>query len=84
MGTDKDILCFCNNVRKLRNMHNLTKSQMSEIMGIGLYSLNLIEKGCLPLRLDIDAVFSLVKYFGIPLKCIFEDIEEEKKKQRES
>ena len=59
-------------------MHKLTKKQMSKVMGIGMHSLNLIEKGIIPQKLSINAVFALVRCFEIPPKNIFTEITYEK------
>ncbi len=74
----KEDVCFCTNVRNLRKMYNLTKEQMSKVMGIGIHSLNLIEKGIIPQKLSINAVFALARYFRIPPKNIFTEITYEK------
>ena len=45
------------NIIKLRKENNLSKKEMAQILHISSYSLNKIEKGELPPRLNIDIVF---------------------------
>ena len=42
----KEDVCFCTNVRNLRKMYNLTKEQMSKVMGIGIAEESLTHKSC--------------------------------------
>ena len=74
MSQYKECVSFCNNVRDLRKKYKLTKKEMCVIMGIGLHSLNLIEKGIMPKRLDLKAAFRLWIYFGIEPQNLFKDL----------
>lgn len=71
MKSCKDALIFGENIKRLRINHKLTKKKMCEIMGIGIKSLNTIEKGIIPKRLDLTAILALVKYFNIALADLF-------------
>jgi transcriptional regulator with XRE-family HTH domain len=48
MGSEKEIMAFCENVRYLRKKNGLSKKEMAKKLGIGVKSLELIETGSLP------------------------------------
>lgn len=48
---------------------------MANIMGIGVLSLNKIEKNILPKRLNAKVVFSTSLYFKIPPSHLFKALE---------
>ena len=56
---------FLYNVAWLRKHYGLSKKEMARKMGIGVGSLNKIEKGELPPGLKIDVLFNIYKEFGI-------------------
>ena len=57
---------FLYNLVWLRKHHSLSKKEMAKRLGIGLWSLNKIERGELPPRLCCDIIFAVHKNFGIP------------------
>ena len=59
---------FSKNVKWLRKTNKLSKKQMSEILNIGLGSLNKIEKEILPQRLSVNVLFTIKNHFGISAK----------------
>ena len=56
---------FVHNVKWLRERHGLSKKEMAKIMGIGIQSLNRIERGEFPDRLGVNAIFRLCRRFGV-------------------
>ena len=55
---------FCMNVKCLRAEHQLSKTEMSKILGISVPSLNKLENGVMP-RISCEVVFRMMDYFGI-------------------
>lgn len=62
---DKDYRIFLLNVTYLRKRHGLSKRKMAKIMGIGIASLNKMERGDFPPRLKINAILDVCRYFHI-------------------
>ena len=62
---------FCENVKYLRAKYKLTKKEMSNILGISVRSLNLIEQEIIPPRLRCDIIFNLYDKFGITPSTLF-------------
>ncbi len=56
---------FCENVKYLRAVNELSKSEMAQILGISVKSLTSIEEGVVPPRLSCDVVFKIQDRFGI-------------------
>lgn len=56
---------FLYNIVWLRKHYRLSKKEMARRLGIGLWSLNIIEKGKLPPHLHCDVLFAAHKNFGI-------------------
>ena len=71
MKNDNVDLIIGENIKILRTKHNLTKKKMCEIMGIGIQSLNKIESGVIPPKLELRALFALVIYFKLSPTYIF-------------
>ena len=67
-----DIRVFCENVKKIRENKKLSKRAMAELLGISVYSLNLLERGKVPHRLSIDIVYNINSSFGISPNELFE------------
>ena len=59
------------NVCFLRKITGLSKRKMATLMGIGVASLNKIERGEMPERLTVEVIFRIEKEFGIPSKYQF-------------
>lgn len=68
----KSLEFFVYNVSWLRNHYGIKKKTMAELLGIGVGSLNKIEKGELPPRLTVEIIFNIQNYFGIHPKELFE------------
>ena len=58
---------FLQNIIWLRKHYGLSKKEMAKKLGIGIWTLNKIEKGELPPRLKIDVLFYIYKEFGISM-----------------
>ena len=54
-----DIRIFCENIKKIRKNKRLNKKEMANLLGISVYSLNVIEGGKLPHRLSVEIIGSL-------------------------
>lgn len=63
---------FLFNIKWLRNHYGLSKRRMAEIMGISVCSINRIERGTLPKRLNVAVIFNIQAYFNIPPKTLLE------------
>ena len=48
MDISQELLNFCSDVTYLRKKHGLTQAQMAEIMGVGVGTVRLLERGVLP------------------------------------
>ena len=72
-----DIVAFSDNIKQLRQSHNLSKKSMAKIMGIGIGSLNKLESGILPPRADVQCLLNLNKHFGISISELFVSHSEE-------
>lgn len=70
-----ELAVFCENIRLLRERNGLTKKQMTEIMGIGMASLNKIEKGIVPEKLKVEALLYTANYFHYAPHELFSPIE---------
>lgn len=53
------------NIIYLRKKHKVSKKEMAEILGTGIKTLNNIEKGVLPPRLNVRVLFRIYDCFGI-------------------
>lgn len=62
-----------NNIIFLRKKYGISKKVMAEILGVCVETLNKIERGELPPRLNLEIVFNIQKYFGICPKDIMEN-----------
>ena len=66
-----DIQILCQNIKSLRQQHNLSKKEMSQILGIGMKTLNQIENGILPPRMSCEPLFRIQSHFGIRPQQLF-------------
>ena len=73
MKKETEIMFFCENIKALRKINNLSKKEMAKLIGIGTKSLTLIENGRLPPRLGCDVLFEIQKNFGIAPKTMFSE-----------
>lgn len=65
VSTKAELENFVCNIKWLRRQHGLTRKQMAEILKIGIWSMDKLEKGEIPPQLSIDVFFAVQKYFGI-------------------
>lgn len=65
MTNGMEIQNLMSNLVWLRKTAGLTKKQMADVLGIGVGSLNKIEKGIYPPRLKVDVLFAVWYRFGI-------------------
>ena len=72
MNIEKEMLIFCENVREIRLKNNLSKKEMAKILGIGVGSLNLIEKGIIPERLSAEVIVNICINFKVSASSLFE------------
>ncbi|MBQ7010141.1 MAG: helix-turn-helix transcriptional regulator [Clostridia bacterium] len=68
---ENEIKTFCNNVKKLREIHKISKQQMAKILGISVRTLTSIENGIIPPRASVDIIFNLCSYFPITPNELF-------------
>jgi transcriptional regulator with XRE-family HTH domain len=64
---------FCYNITYLRSINNLSKKEMSKILGIGVNTLDKIEQAILPPRLSVKVLFRIQKYFNVPADVILSE-----------
>ncbi len=64
---------FAYNIKFLREKHNISKTKMSDILGISFNSLNKIESGQMPKRMSVDVVFRAEQYFGVKCHLLFKN-----------
>lgn len=68
MKSDDSIKAFAflsYNILWLRRHYGISKKKMASLLGIGLWSLNKIERGELPQRLSIEVLFTIRNQFGV-------------------
>ena len=64
---------FLFNLEALRKQHHLTQKQMAQILGIGIHSWRMIERGIMPPRLSTEVVYNAADAFGIPAARLFSE-----------
>ena len=67
---------FCDNVRFLRKKSGFSKRKMAGCLGIGVYSLQKIEKNIIPPRLVWTVILRIQAQFHIPPYKIFSPLDE--------
>ena len=65
MDNNKDLFIFCENIKKIRKKENLSKTEMSKLLGINTRTLSLIENGIIPPKLSSRIIFNIHHHFGI-------------------
>ncbi|MBQ8497711.1 MAG: helix-turn-helix transcriptional regulator [Clostridia bacterium] len=73
MKTDKDVQIFCENIRKIRLEYGLSKKEMAKILEIGIKSLNSLENGKIPPRLNCLIFYKIQENFGIRPGDLFDE-----------
>ena len=66
-----DIRIFCENIKAIRKNKMLSKRKMANLLGISVYSLNIIESGKLPRRLGIEIIYNINSSLGISPNELF-------------
>ncbi|MBP3478666.1 MAG: helix-turn-helix transcriptional regulator [Oscillospiraceae bacterium] len=61
----KEFAILFRNITWLRKHYGFSKRKMAKLLGIGVWSLNKIEKGELPPRLGINIVFAVQEHFNV-------------------
>lgn len=69
-----EVLLFCENVKKLREIEKISKTKMAKKLEISVYQLSKIENGIIPPRLDISIVVKISKLYEIEPSKLFEEI----------
>lgn len=64
---------FSENVSQLRKSYNISKKEMAQILGVGIKTLDNIERGMLPLRLSVNVLFKIRDCFGISVGAQFSE-----------
>lgn len=72
--TEKEMRCFMRNVARLRAEHGLSKREMAKRLGIGVGTLNKLERGQLPARLSVSVIYSIYREFGVLPSQQFADL----------
>ncbi len=61
---------FCMNIKRLCAEHQLSKTEMSKILGISVASLNKLENGIMP-RISCEVVYRMMDYFHLTAEEVF-------------
>lgn len=69
-----DTFIFCQNIRRLREKHRLSKTAMARKLNIGIKSLNALESGIIPPRLGSNIILDIYENFGITPNRMFSEI----------
>ena len=72
MKNKNEFLIFCNNIRLLREKYNISKKEMSKILGVSVKTLSLIENDVIP-KISVEVVFRTAWYFGIQPAWLFQE-----------
>lgn len=62
----EQLQAFMENIAHLRKQYGLSKKEMAEILGIGVKTLDKIERGELPKRISTHVIFRIQDHFCIP------------------
>lgn len=65
---------FCRNMLTLRKHLCMSQKEFAKALNIGVHSLSMIEKGCIPNRLGATILIRIYECFGIlPSEMLCED-----------
>lgn len=56
---------FTHNIRWLRRRYGLSRRKMAQVLEIGRWSLDKLERGEIPPRMTVDILFAVQKNFGV-------------------
>lgn len=62
---DRELENFMHNIAWLRRKHGLSKAKMAGLLGVGVPTLNKLERGELPPCLGVEIFFKLRDAFGV-------------------
>lgn len=62
---NREMQYFFHNIRVLRKQHQLSKTKMAKILGISVSTLNKLENGEMPPRLNMSVFYRIHRHFGI-------------------
>ena len=65
LENDKELLVLMKNIKYLRLKNGLTKREMAKIIGVGIKTLNQIEKEEFPKRFTVRILYGISEHFGI-------------------
>lgn len=71
MNFDTEWVCFCQNVRALREKHGFSLREAAKRLHVTPKTLALIERGELPQRTSAGLILRLSQLFSIPPKDLF-------------
>ena len=74
---DQKIQNFLYNIKYLRAYYSLSKKKMAEIMGVSITTINKIESGVMPKRLNAENLIKLADFFLISIDMLFEELKPE-------
>lgn len=70
--SEREMKNFAYNIAWLRKEHGYSKKKMAKILNIGIGSLNKLENGEIPPRMDIQPMINVWLHFGIHPKELIE------------
>lgn len=76
MTVQNELAVFCGNVKRLRQKEGLTRKEMASRLGIGVETLNRLERGEIPPRLSATVICRISREFGIHPKELFTVVDE--------
>jgi transcriptional regulator with XRE-family HTH domain len=65
MTVQEEMTVFCGNVKRLREREGLTRKKMAVRLGIGVETLNRLERGEIPPRFSVAVVCRISREFGV-------------------
>lgn len=71
MNKESEIKVFTDNLRYLRKKHGFTQRQAAALLGVGVHSISLLEKGVLPPRLGVLFVEKAAKLYHVRISALF-------------
>lgn len=74
MSTQSDIEILCKNIRFLRHKHSLSQEEMSQLLGVELHSLQLLEQDILPDDIYVDFLWDLSDLFDLSPAQLFKPL----------
>lgn len=77
MRTDNEYQIVCANIRYLRKQHSLSRTAMARKLHISVKTLDLLEGGIFPERINIGLFFYVQQVFGVsPKRLLTVSLEE--------